>query len=97
MELFHRIDFASAKECYEQARIRNVVVNEWEYLVRVSDQDGKLCVKDTRSDVDITLQQQRDSSCGKNTGDDESCSHFSLVVNDDSQACLMFRTPCEYV
>lgn len=75
----------SAKVCYEQARIRSVVIDEWENLVRMCDLEGKLSVKDTRSDVDIAHQQQTGASRGKNNLDDDSFSHFSKGIHDDPQ------------
>ena len=47
MELFSRIDRARAVDCYKKARIRKVVFEEWDYMVRISDKHGSLTVKDT--------------------------------------------------
>jgi len=53
MQLFSRIDTATAVNCYGKASIRNLVFEEWEKMVRISDKYGSLTVIDTRPELPV--------------------------------------------
>jgi hypothetical protein len=80
MELFSHIDASTAKDCYANARIRKVFMDEWKNLVRISDQHENLRVKNTRpEDPSVADNNQAESSHQEPSADtNESSSRFSL-------------------
>ena len=103
MELFSRLDQASAADCYAKARIRYVVCEEWESMVKISDDHGSLLVKDTREGFPLD-QGKPDPSSEESHLDDDLLSHFSYVsdyqsdlddlLGDDDYNGLFFRPDC---
>ena len=53
MQLFSRINTATAVDCYGKAGIRKLVFDEWDNMVRVLDKYGSLIVKDTRQELPL--------------------------------------------
>ena len=103
MELFSRLDQASAADCYAKARIRYVVCEEWESMIKISDDHGSLLVKDTREGFPLD-QGKPDPSSEESHLDDDLLSHFSYVsdyqsdlddlLGDDDYNGLFFRPDC---
>ena len=105
MELFSRLDDSSAADCYAKARIRYVVCEEWDSMVKISDEHGSLIVNDTRDKKNPLDQGKADSSSeGRGGLDDDVLSHSSDVsayqsdyeecIGDDDYNGLLFRPDC---
>ena len=103
MELFSRLDESSAADCYAKARIRYVVCEEWDSMVKISDEHGSLIVNDTREEYPLD-QGKADSSSEERGLDDDVLSHSSNVsayqsdyeecIGDDDYNGLLFRPDC---
>ena len=78
MELYSRLDQSSAADSYAKARIRYVVCEEWESMVKIADDHGTLLVKDTREGLPLD-QGKPDPSSDEAHLDDDLISHSSYV------------------
>lgn len=103
MELFSHLNESSAADCYAKARIRYVVCEEWESMIKISDDHGSLLVKDTREGFPLD-QGKPDLSSEESHLDDDLISHSSYVsgyesdvddlLADDNYNGLFFRPDC---
>ena len=106
MELFSRIDRSTAVNCYGKARIRKVVFDEWDNMVRMSDRHGSLTVKDTRRELPVESENDKaELSRGEPHLDNDASSRSSEVssyhssfdaecIEEDDENGLLFRPDC---
>ncbi len=106
MQLFSHIDTATAVDCYGKARIRKVVFEEWDNMVRISDKYGSQTVKDTRRELPVDSEKDKaELSRGEPHLDNDASSHLSEFssyqssfdvecIEEDNENGLFFRPDC---